>query len=314
MNQPPRQRPSSGSLPNPQQVAPAGPTANPEPPVPQWRRPRGVAPGTWEYVNQRSIADHYDAFVADTPLCELDQQFLREMFPGPSCAGGEVILDLGCGSGRTALPLAERGYDVVGIDLSHAMLEVMKQKLSASCTVGRVYAVQANLVELSCFAEQSADHAVCLFSTLGMIHGTANRRSMMRTVAGLVRPGGKFILHVHHRWAALREHQGVRQLLRSLFDSVRDTNREFGDATYAYRGLESMFMHRFSRRELKRDLKACGWKIETIDPISVDGSRIDRKTILPGGFLVQSVRCPPIETSASCSRNTPTPKRRATKS
>jgi len=233
--------------------------------------------------------------VADTPLCQLDQALLADLFPGPSSAGDEVILDLGCGSGRIALPLAKRGYDVVGVDLSRTMLEVMKQKIVADPAAGSIFPVQANLVELNCFAEQSADHAVCLFSTLGMIHGGENRRAMLRTVAGLVRPGGKFILHVHHRWAALREHQGIARLFRSWLDSVRDRNCEFGDATYAYRGLERMFMHRFSRRELKHDLKACGWTIEAMDPISIDGSRIDHKTILPGGFLVKSIRRPSIE-------------------
>ncbi|MAI69720.1 MAG: SAM-dependent methyltransferase [Rhodopirellula sp.] len=290
MNQPPRQQ--TASSPDPEQVSEAKPTSPrpADPPIPQWRRPRGVAPGTWEYVHQRSIANHYDAFVADTPLCGLDQQILQESLPGPDRPHSEIILDLGCGSGRTALPLAERGYDVIGVDLSHAMLEIMNSKFMAGCTAGTVFPVHANLVELGCFAKQSVDHAVCLFSTLGMIHRRTNRRFMLETLSQLLRPGGTFILHVHHRWAALQEHQGVRQLARSWWNSIRDRNSEFGDCTYAYRGLQSMFMHRFSRRELKQDLKATGWNIDRIDPISIDGSHINRKTILAGGFVFHAVR------------------------
>ncbi len=89
---------------------------------PAWRRPRGVASGTWEYVNQRSIADRYDQFVADTPLCDLDQSILQELFPRTEQQ--EIVLDLGCGSGRTAIPLAKRGYRLIGVDLSQAMLDV----------------------------------------------------------------------------------------------------------------------------------------------------------------------------------------------
>jgi SAM-dependent methyltransferase len=290
MNQPPRQRPT-GNMDSPQ-VSDANTASSKtnESSIPQWRRPRGVAPGTWEYVHQRSIADHYDAFVADTPLCSLDQQILEDSFPGPKCPGSEVILDLGCGSGRTALPLAERGYDVVGIDLSHVMLEIMNRKFMAGCTAGTIFPVKANLVELGCFAQQSVDHAVCLFSTLGMIHGRANRRAMLETLFKLTRPGGVFIVHVHHRWAALREHRGVRQLARSWWAAIQDRNCDFGDCTYAYRGLQSMFMHRFSKRELKQDLKATGWTIDRIDPISIDGSHINRKTILPGGFVFHAIR------------------------
>jgi ubiquinone/menaquinone biosynthesis C-methylase UbiE len=290
MNQPPRQQPASSI--DPEQVSAAKATSPrpPETPIPQWRRPRGVAPGTWEYVHQRSIADHYDAFVADTPLCGLDQQILQESLPGPNRPRSEVVIDLGCGSGRTALPLAERGYDVIGVDLSRAMLEIMNDKFGAGCTAGTIFPVQANLVELGCFAEQSVDHAVCLFSTMGMIHGRSNRRSMLNTLFKLVRPGGAFILHVHHRWAALREHQGIRQLARSWWNAIQDRNSEFGDCTYAYRGLQSMFMHRFSKRELKQDLRATGWTIGRIDPISIDGSQINRKTVLPGGFVFHAVR------------------------
>ncbi|MCG8651180.1 MAG: class I SAM-dependent methyltransferase, partial [Pirellulales bacterium] len=65
---------------------------------PQWRRPQGVAPGTWHYVNQRAIADHYDAFVADTPLCRLDLQLLDDWFPPVGPDQRSRILDLGCGS------------------------------------------------------------------------------------------------------------------------------------------------------------------------------------------------------------------------
>jgi len=290
MNQPPRQQPASSI--DLEQVSEAKTTSArpPETPIPQWRRPRGVAPGTWEYVHQRSIADHYDAFVADTPLCGLDQQLLQESLPGPNRPRSEVIIDLGCGSGRSALPLAERGYDVIGVDLSRAMLEIMNGKFRAGCTAGTIFPVQANLVELGCFAEQSVDHAICLFSTLGMIHGRDNRRSMLNTLFKLVRPGGTFMLHVHHRWAALREHQGIRQLARSWWNAIQVRNSEFGDSTYAYRGLQSMFMHRFSKRELKQDLRATGWTIGRIDPISIDGSHINPKTFLPGGFVFHAVR------------------------
>jgi hypothetical protein len=51
-----------------------------------------------------------------------------------------------------------------------------------------------------------------------------------------------------------------------------------------------MFMHRFSKRELKQDLLATGWTIDRIDPISIDGSHINRKTVLPGGFVLHATR------------------------
>jgi hypothetical protein len=87
MYQPPPSRPNGDD-------AKAGVSAAP----PLWCRPRRVAAGTWQYVNERSIADRYDQFVAVTPLCDLDSTHLLEVFPITD--RDTTIIDLGCGSGR----------------------------------------------------------------------------------------------------------------------------------------------------------------------------------------------------------------------
>lgn len=262
------------------------PTSSP----PQWRRPPGVSPGTWDYVHERSIANRYDAFVADTPLCRVDHQLLADRLPGVTAGRPEVVLDLGCGSGRLAIPLASRGYDVLAVDLSLPMLQVLMNKAPLDKSFGRIDPIHANLVELGCLADNRADHAICLFSTLGMIQFRANRRMMLQHVARIVRPGGSLILHVHNRWAALRERHGIRSLAGSFCRSLFDPRIEFGDATYAYRGLETMFMHRFSRRELLSDLRQSAWIVESVWPVSIDGSRIDPQARVPGGYFVQAMR------------------------
>ncbi len=45
--------------------------------------------------------------------------------------GGEPVLELGCGTGRVLVPLLERGIDVIGIDLSPAMLDRCRAKCAA---------------------------------------------------------------------------------------------------------------------------------------------------------------------------------------
>lgn len=227
--------------------------------------------------------------MADTPLCRLDQALLADLLPGsnPQNSKQDIVLDLGCGSGRSALPLAARGYAVVGIDLSQAMLEVMSCKQVAG--QGCVLPLRANLVQLDCLADHSADHAVCLFSTLGMVQGRKHRRQMLRHVARLVRPGGSFLVHVHHRWAALHEYRGVVALAQSWWRSLRRPDCEFGDTTYAYRGLEQMFMHRFSKSELISDLTESGWQIASVWPVTVDGSGIAKGLAIPGGFFVHAI-------------------------
>lgn len=252
--------------------------------------------------------------MADTPLCRLDEAILREVLPEVKDAPKKdprdpdwkvispnpqrlteqekidersierpTVLDFGCGSGRAALPLAQRGYQLVGIDLSRRMLQILSAKADEEGL--SVQPLQANLVQLDCLAENSADHGICLFSTLGMIQGRSNRQTMLKHANRIIRPGGSLLLHVHNRWAALREHRGISGLLRSKINSFIEQDADFGDSTYRYRGLEKMFMHRYSKRELLGDLKKSGWNVSQIWPVSIDGSAIAAKWEIPGGFL-----------------------------
>ena len=56
--------------------------------------------------------------VAGTPLLTIDQQFVLE-----HCRPPGKVIDLGCGTGRLAITLAQHGYRPVGVDLSLEMLD-----------------------------------------------------------------------------------------------------------------------------------------------------------------------------------------------
>ncbi|MEL6110436.1 MAG: class I SAM-dependent methyltransferase [Planctomycetota bacterium] len=252
---------------------------------PDWLRPRGVSKGTWDYVNERAIACRYDAFVAGTPLCDLDQTLMLDHFRSFVEQGPATVLDLGCGTGRHALVLAELGFDVVAIDLSRTMLEELSAKCRSAETP-RVLPLQANLVELDALRDASADHAICLFSTLGMVQGRENRRRFLRHVSRILRPGGTLLLHVHRHWAAIRERGGCMNLLRSYARSLSDAEHEFGDTVYQYRGLEKMFMHRFSAREIHADMGATGWNVESLRMVDLTGERLTRRSVDASGFFV----------------------------
>src|SRR5262249_50603533 len=152
--------------------------------------------------------------LADCPLLTVDREFAERHFDRPG-----RLIDLGCGTGRLLLPFARRGYWVLGVDLSAEMLKVVGEKAAAEGVV--VHRLQANLVELEGLDDQSLDYAACLFSPLGMVGGTVNRRRVLAHVYRLLRPGGKFVLHVHNRWFNFWDPAGrswlVRDGLHSLF-------------------------------------------------------------------------------------------------
>jgi ubiquinone/menaquinone biosynthesis C-methylase UbiE len=69
-------------------------------------------------------AQTYDAAVSDWPG-EID--FYRELAT-EAHSNGRTVLEVACGTGRVAIPLALDGVEVVGLDLSSAMLDVAREK------------------------------------------------------------------------------------------------------------------------------------------------------------------------------------------
>ena len=74
----------------------------------------------WEYVQTEQIAGAYDDYFALNRLFQFDEQVLARLFTTPG-----LVVDLGCGTGRTLIPLARRGFRGVGVDLSRHMLRIV---------------------------------------------------------------------------------------------------------------------------------------------------------------------------------------------
>lgn len=108
-------------------------------------------------------------------------------------AGGR-ILDLACGTGRHAIPLGERGYEVVGIDLSLPMLQTGLSRLDAQ--MDRVRFVHGDMRDLR-FTEVF-DGAVLLGTSLGFFSEPENLGVLLGIYRALKR-GGRFVLQVINR-------------------------------------------------------------------------------------------------------------------
>ena len=148
------------------------------------------------------------------PACRCRTWTLR--FVEEHCPRPGWLLDLGCGTGRLLIPFARRGYPVLGVDLSEEMLAVARDKADAAGV--RVHLLHANLAELDGLRDGGFDYAACLFSTLGMVMGAANRRRVVGHAFRLLRPGGRFVLHVHNRWFNVWNGPGRAWLLRDVWD------------------------------------------------------------------------------------------------
>ena len=78
------------------------------------------------------FASVYNAIYADPDFLAAQLAFLESAFSGVS----GPLLDAGCGTGRHLVPLCKRGYRVVGVDVSPAMLGVARARLSEAGLAG----------------------------------------------------------------------------------------------------------------------------------------------------------------------------------
>ncbi len=236
-----------------------------KPPPADWQLPPGVNRGLWDYLHDPGIARGYDASLAGTPLFALDRTFIEQHCPRPG-----RLLDLGCGTGRLLLSMAQHGWRTLGVDLSPEMLRVAADKaLSANLAVDLLL---ANIAELDCLEDNAFDCVACLFSTLGMVLGKAQRQRVVAHAFRVLRPGGRFILHVHNRWFNFWDRAGRAWLLRDWLRSW--AGGESGDRVMpVHQGIAGLTLHLFTRPEACRLLTGEGFRLLEVRPISlrVDG-------------------------------------------
>ena len=109
---------------------------------------------------------------------------------------GRVILEVGSGSAMCSRWLAARGARAVAVDLSAGMLQHAR---TAPAVAGSVTLLQADAQHLP-LAADSVDDA---FTAFGAVPFVADSARVMREVARVVRPGGRWVFSTTHpmRWA-----------------------------------------------------------------------------------------------------------------
>lgn len=247
-----------------------------------WQLPPGVTAGTQEYFEADAIADDYDQYFAYTSLFQFDESLLLQEIGNGNY--DSTVADFGCGTGRALVALGKAGHRGLAIDLSDRMLGIVSQKAREADL--EIDCVKANLVQLEGFQDDCVDHGVCLFSTLGMIQGSANRLQAIRHFRRMIRGGGRLIVHVHNYWYNLYDPGGPSWLISNAFQSLFKSNVERGDRTYSYRGVYNMFLHVFRRTEIRRLLRQGGFRIQKMIPLNP--TRMDR---LAHSWWFSSLRC-----------------------
>jgi SAM-dependent methyltransferase len=122
----------------------------------------------------------------------------------------QSLLELGSGTGKHALHLAQKGYQIDGVDLSHEMLEMAGKFLSRSdpSHSSRVSLSQADIRTLR--NNKQYDAAISLFHVMSYQTTNEDLKAVFQTVKEHVHPGGVFIFDCWYGPAALTQLPEVR--------------------------------------------------------------------------------------------------------
>ena len=102
---------------------------------------------------------------------------------------GMRVLDLGCGDGTTAVPIARRGADVLGIDIA-ANLVAAGTERARNAGLANLQFAQGDASHLDGIADQRFDLVVSLFGAMFAPRPFDVAREMVR----VTRPGGRIVM------------------------------------------------------------------------------------------------------------------------
>ncbi|HEY8979653.1 MAG TPA: class I SAM-dependent methyltransferase [Streptomyces sp.] len=139
----------------------------------------------------RQVADEYDERIpglgpSDDMFTQSERDFLIQ-----AIRSGEKVLDIGCGTGRFTVPMAEKGAEVSGLDISQPMLDVASRKLAERGLNADLR--EGDMAHLP-FPDSSFDTVT---SMLALMHvPLEDRPAVFGEVARVLRPGGRMLLGV----------------------------------------------------------------------------------------------------------------------
>ena len=137
-----------------------------------------------------AYADSYDVLYREKDYAA-ECAFLHEAFTRHAKRPVVSVLDLGCGTGGHAIPLAQEGLTVTGVDRAPQMIEIARAKAAKAGVQDRVAFSTGDLHTFD--AGKKFDAVVCLFAVLSYLPSTQAVIESLRNIQRHLNPGGIFI-------------------------------------------------------------------------------------------------------------------------
>jgi len=209
----------------------------------------------------RHLAPFYDRLTADVDYPSLANHY--EQAITQSGRHPALVLDLACGTGRLTRMLAQRGYQMIGVDISAEMLSV------AVSEGGDILYLQQSLPELDLYG--TVDAAICTLDGLNYLPPEALEQALRRIFLFLA-PGSVFAFDLNTPEKLKRldgelfcdEQEDLLCLWRCSFDEKNQTcHYDFDifekNGPHWLRHQESHTQHAYPEPELRHLLEKTGF-------------------------------------------------------
>lgn len=141
------------------------------------------------------LARHYDSLMADTDYVSY-ADFYEKIIEKYASSLPKRLIDLGCGTGSISVLLAEKGYEVTGVDLSCEMLSAALKKASDKHI--RMLLLEQDMAKLDCGENYGA--AICSFDGINYLTKREELSSCFERVSLSLCEGGVFIFDVSSKY------------------------------------------------------------------------------------------------------------------
>lgn len=219
-----------------------------------------------------SFAEVYDTFMDNVPYEEW-ADYLEERLKEYGVKDG-LVLELGCGTGSMTELLAEKGYDMIGVDNSEDMLEIaMEKRIERGHDI--LYLLQ-NMQEFELYGTVKAVVSVC--DSVNYITEKAELEEVFRLVNNYLDPQGIFIFdfNTEYKYREILGNQVIAEdreecsfIWENYYDHTSMINeyeltlfvQEEDDLYRKYQ--ESHFQKAYTLRDIRSMIEASGLKFVT---------------------------------------------------